>query len=910
MNDNSIDKLLLTLKERAKELNCLYEIDELLGRPDATLADILQGIVKAIPPGWQFPHVCGAKITCGDASHETSNWKETPWIMSVNLNVQKETVGSIRVCYTEEMPAADEGPFLKEERKLIETIADRFERHLFHEQMKSVFEDQKKNRSQRNQSDVILDLLKKTDARLLGRVCRKMLNLLSWSGITQAEKFLSAPASVLEESSRDANQPTDSAALREVTAFSDQIFMLARQHLGEKQVLNLIEDWIVEDRSNFMMKIVEDGRRSLADVINAIERFQHGAPQMMDLSPSRDQALRVTLIRRLLTDDSRFIAVAKPFVDVADFHQLWRNIIFPAGSHGKIGGKGSGLFLAERILSKSSQGREAIAKWKTPRTWYLTSDAILQFIHFNDLEEMMEQKYEQMERVRQEYPYIVHVFKNSLLPPEITNGLSAALDDLGDRPLIVRSSSLLEDRLGASFAGKYKSLFLANQGPKQQRLKALVGAITEVYASTFSPDAIEYRTEHGMIDFAEEMAILIQEVVGSRVGDYFFPAFAGVAFSTNEFCWSQRIRREDGLLRIVPGLGTRAVDRLSDDYPILVSPGQPNLSVNVTTEEKIRYSPRKLDALNLKTNSFVTVDLQDVLKSCGPDYPLFSKILSVAGPDGLRRPTYAGKASEDNDFVVTFDGLFQDTDFLQQLRSVLGILQSAMNGPVDIEFAHDGANPYLLQCRYQSFSRQSQPAVIPAGVAQQNILFSANRYVPNGVVSGITHIVYVDPAQYGDLENRTDLLEVGKAIGKLNEILPKRRFILMGPGRWGSRGDIRLGVSITYADINNTAMLIEIAKKRKGYLPELSFGTHFFQDLVEASIRYLPLYPDDPGVTFDEQFFLNSPNSFSELLPEFEGLEQTIRVIDVTKAHGKAVQILMNGERGEAMAILSEPSPD
>ena len=906
--ENSIDKLLTSLKERAKELNCLYEIEELFSNPEGSLPDILQGIVRAIPPGWQYPDVCEAKIDCSGHSFQSQKWKETPWMMKTDIAVQNEVLGSIHVCYTDEMPAADEGPFLKEERRLINTIADRLERRLFHERMKTVFEKGQTEGEHRDQSSVILDLLKKTDARLLARIYRKMLNLLSWSGIPEVKKFLAYPAIVLEESVRDGNQPIESGFTGELPALTDEIFSIAREHLGEKKVLHHIESWIVEDRSNFLMKVVEDPRTSLADVINAIERFQHHSFENMELSPSRDEALRVGLIRRLLTDEPAYIRVAKPFLEVADFHQLWRSIIFPAGSHGKIGGKGSGIFLAQSILRKTSQYTKQVSGIKTPGTLYLTSDTILQFIHFNDLEEMMEQKYDEIDRVRQEYPYIVHVFKNSPLPAEIVNGLSAALDEFGEKPLIVRSSSLLEDRLGASFAGKYKSLFLANQGTKQERLKALIGAITEVYASTFNPDAIEYRAEHGMIDFHEEMAILIQEVVGTRVGPYFFPAFAGVAFSNNEFCWSQRIRREDGLLRIVPGLGTRAVDRLTDDYPILVSPAQPALSVNVTTEEKIRYSPRRADVLNLKTNSFETVDFQRLLSDCGSDYPMFNKVLSVEGPDGLKKTGLLNVNNPADRFVVTFDGLFNDTDFLEQIRAVLTVLQSGMKGPVDVEFAHDGTDLYLLQCRYQSSLRQSQVPAIPSGVSPQDVIFSANRYITNGIVSGITHVVYVDPVGYTEIENRAELLQVGRAVGKLNQILPKRRFILMGPGRWGSRGDIKLGVSVSYADIKNAAMLIEIAKMHKGYMPELSFGTHFFQDLVESSIRYLPLYPDDPGVVLNEKFLQENPNRLPSLAPEFAHLQRALRVVDVMDAsQGRVLQVLMNGERGEAIGLLVEP---
>lgn len=150
--------------------------------------------------------------------------------------------------------------------------------------------------------------------------------------------------------------------------------------------------------------------------------------------------------------------------------------------------------------------------------------------------------------------------------------------------------------------------------------------------------------------------------------------------------------------------------------------------------------------------------------------------------------------------------------------------------------------------------------------------------------------------------------EVGHAVGRLNRILPKRKFILVGPGRWGSRGDIRLGVPVTYSDINNSAMLIEVARQKGNYLPELSFGTHFFQDLVEASIRYLPLYPDDANTTFKESFLRESHSVLQELLPEFSGLSEILRVIDLPRATGGYIlRVLMNSELDEAVAFLAPP---
>lgn len=169
-------------------------------------------------------------------------------------------------------------------------------------------------------------------------------------------------------------------------------------------------------------------------------------------------------------------------------------------------------------------------------------------------------------------------------------------------------------------------------------------------------------------------------------------------------------------------------------------------------------------------------------------------------------------------------------------------------------------------------------------------------------------MVYVDPKKYSELATHQDMLAVGRAISMLNSILPKRQFILMGPGRWGSRGDIRLGVSVTYSDIKNTSMLIEIARKHMDYVPELSFGTHFFQDLVEASIRYLPLYPDEDGITFNEEFLLGSKNILMEILPEFAYLSDVIHVIDVPGSmDGCILKVRMNAEIEEALAVLSTP---
>jgi hypothetical protein len=258
--------------------------------------------------------------------------------------------------------------------------------------------------------------------------------------------------------------------------------------------------------------------------------------------------------------------------------------------------------------------------------------------------------------------------------------------------------------------------------------------------------------------------------------------------------------------------------------------------------------------------------------------------------------------------VLTFEGLISDSPFMTRMRTLLQVLREKLKTPVDIEFASDGRNVYLLQCRPQGATEGAAPVLIPRDLPRDRVLFTARRYVSNGQVSDISHVVYVDPEAYARLE-LDRIREVGRAIGRLNRVLPKRQFILMGPGRWGSRGDVRLGVPVTYADISNSAVLVEVARKKGGYVPDLSFGTHFFQDLVESSIRYLPLYPDDPEVVFNEAFFLRSPNALASLAPEFEGLSDVLRVIDVPRATGgRVLRVLMNGDIDEAVGLLAAPT--
>ena len=901
------------LRERAKELRCLYAVSDIMQDPALSLDQILQAVVEATPEGWQRPDLCMARITAGSRIFETPGFAATPWVQRAAFFDRGVPAGSIEVAYREN-PSEPGEPFLLEETKLINTIARWLGRCVETRGPEAAAAEAEGGATEgaavKTEWEIILDLLKETDAALWHRILRRLMNHLSKLGVPGVQRLIThfGPTRYAERDreSRGANQPLPKGDTASMTKVFDEFTRLASVALPAADLTLLVKQWIRQDRLGFLAMATEQRDRSLVEFSELVNRFCRSAQEgEAALAPADDLNVRVTLARRFLTDRLSFIGAAKEHLSIHDFGRLLNRVIGPPQGDGQLGGKAAGLFLAEHILRKKGSGNRLIKSLRVPQAWYLASDGLFEFVRYNSLEDVQSFKYSTSEEVSQGYPYLEQVFKHSFFPPDMLNDLKVALDDLGDWPLIVRSSSLLEDSEGSAFSGKYRSLFLPNTGTKDDRLSALVDAIAEVYASVFGPDPIQYRQERGLLDFMEEMGILIQRVVGKRVGRYFFPAFAGVAFSNNEFRWSPRIRREDGVIRLVAGLGTRAVDRVGDDYPTLLCPGQPGLRVNVSPEEIVHYSQRYVDLLNLETGRFECPPFKTLLEDIGGQFPLLEQIVSIYADGTLHRPM--GPLVHAGEPVVTFAGLTDTTPFLRQIRETLSILQDALGVPVDIEFAHDGRDLYILQCRPQTGGIDDRRVPVPTGVPADRRLFSATRYLSNAQVHGIRFIVYVDPLEYAQLSSRAEMIAVGEAVRRLNAILPRRSFILMGPGRWGSRGDVTLGVRVTYADICNTLMLVEIARQKGNYVPDLSFGTHFFQDLVESKIRYLALYPDEDGAVFNEAFFRRSPNALPALIPDLAHLQHVVRVIDVDEAaSGCEATVIMDAEEGEALGFLAE----
>jgi hypothetical protein len=620
------------------------------------------------------------------------------------------------------------------------------------------------------------------------------------------------------------------------------------------------------------------------------------------------QEIIVVLVKGMISDQLGFVGIAKNFFTIADLKEIRRRRI----GRGKIGGKAAGMLLAYKILQRALADHEIELQLPVtiPESYYLGSDLFYEFHEQNDLHDFHNQKYKTREEIIEEYPHIVEAFVRSRFSDEVVARLREVLLEIGQSPLIVRSSSLLEDNFGSSFAGKYESYFCPNQASLEENLQALVGAIKCVYASVLNPNALLYRRQKGLLDYDERMAILIQKVAGRKFDHYLFPTVAGVAFSRNPFRWNRKIRREDGFARMVWGLGTRAVERVANDYPRMVSLSHPQLRPERTAHELRKYSQHFVDLIDLADNRVKTLPIVDVIAA---DYPNI-RLLAALDKGDFLQPIYALAGDLDPAaMVLTFDGLVQDKRFVAAMRTILRTLEKYYQYPIDMEFAVDivAERPrpryefHLLQCRPLSSHEWGQGLRIPTGVPEEDKVFSAHKLVPHGVVPKIAYIIYVDPEMYSRLGDHSQKLEIGRIISRLNKRLEHERFILMGPGRWGT-SNCDLGVKVTYADIYNSLVLVEIAMGKGGETPEVSYGTHFFQDLVESGTYPLPLYPNDRNVVFNRTFLDCAANVLPELLPADAPYAEYVKVIDVAAVSGgRFLEIIMDSEREQALAYLT-----
>lgn len=624
------------------------------------------------------------------------------------------------------------------------------------------------------------------------------------------------------------------------------------------------------------------------------------------LFEARLKEIKVVLIRTMISDQLAYIKIARKWFTVADLKDIRKHKI----GYGKIGGKSAGMMLAYRII-KDVASEHVKNSVRLPTSYFLASDVFYTFMAANGLIHWADQKYKPETQMRAEYPLILEDFIKGKFPPDILDRLRAIVDEFKGQPFIARSSSLLEDNFGTSFAGKYDSFFCPNQGTPEENLADVANAIARIYASALNPNALIYRHHKGLVDYDERVAVLLQPVQGEQYGRYFLPQGAGVAFSRNLYRWSPQIKREAGFLRLVWGLGTRAVDTIGNDHPRLVALSHPLLHPAAATKMIKQYSQQFVDLIDLDQNKLVSMPVEKLLN---PRYPALRYIAQVDEGDYLT--SIRTSTADVSQMVITFDELLRRTAFAKIMSEMLGILEEYYKSPVDTEFTvevteprsiHPGIMISLLQCRPQSHIDGEGAASIPADLPEESIIFSSRRMVPHGSVPDVRFVVFVTPEGYFSLPSQADRTRLERTIGQLNAALKDNIFICIGPGRWGTSTP-DLGVHVAYGDIYNTRALVELSGVEVGTSPEPSFGTHFFQDMMEAHIFPLAINLDDPGVIFNRSFFYDTPNHLAEWCATTdENLLKTLRLVDVHDfAPDHHLQLIMDDDEGRAVGFLQK----
>jgi hypothetical protein len=625
------------------------------------------------------------------------------------------------------------------------------------------------------------------------------------------------------------------------------------------------------------------------------ERLKHEA---------RLQEIKVVLIRTLISDQLAYVKIAKDWFTIADLNEIRAHKI----GQGKIGGKAAGMLLARRILFEDGDD-EIRACLRLPESYYLGADVTYIFMALNGLMPWNDQKYKLEEQIYADYPRIREEFLKGDFPEDILERFRVLLAQVGKQPLIVRSSSLLEDNFGTSFAGKYESYFCPNQADPEQNLRDLSTAIIRIYASMLNPDALLYRRAKGLQDYDERMAILIQVVQGEPYGRYFLPHAAGVAFSRNLYRWSAQIRREDGFLRLVWGLGTRAVDRVGNDYPRLVALSHPLLRPESSAKLIRLYSQQFVDLIDLQDNEFKTVPVSEVL---GSHYPVLRYVAQIDEGEYLAPIRIMVPIGSNQKLVITFEELLRRTPLAKRMTRMLQILEKNYLSPVDTEFTLRVVDPdslkpeveiVLLQCRPQSHLEDSE-ACLPIDLPDEDVIFSTACMAPEGRIDDIHYVVFVPPEGYFALPTSAARAELSRIISQLNTILKDEGFICVGPGRWGTSTP-DLGVQIGYADIYHARALVELTGSGIGPAPEPSFGTHFFQDLIESNIYPLAIDLDDPEAVFRREFFYGLPNDLARFLPDQANMGNSLHLIRVANFRPRHhMTLVMDDRAGKSVAYL------
>ena len=605
------------------------------------------------------------------------------------------------------------------------------------------------------------------------------------------------------------------------------------------------------------------------------DRFFNLTRQMheagMDVSDSCDQMCRI-----MMTRDEKMREMIRAHFRPEDYFYVRDHMI----GTGMIGGKACGMLLARKIIENT---RPDLYDVMEPHdSWFIGSDVYYSYIVENGFWDLRVRQ-----RTEEEYFSLAETFSQKLLSGRFSGNMekrfSFLLEYYGQDPIIVRSSSILEDGFGNAFAGKYESVFCANTGTLEERLHEFENAIRRVYASSMSLSALDYRKRRNLAGRDEQMALLVQRVSGSHYDQYYMPCAAGVGYSYSPYRFLKSLDPEAGMLRLVMGLGTCAVDRTEGSYPRLVNLDRPEATTATTIAEKHEFSQRKLEVVNKEKKGLEQISL-DAIEDKLPGF--LGNVLLEHDYEVEQRLRELGRNQSVR--FISCKGLVSNRRMMEQLKEMMQVIQKAYRQPVDIEFTLnlDRTGEYminLLQCRPLQVFMDTGEVFIPDTLSPERILMSLK-----GASMGLSRevpldlIVYVDPIAYYNLPYN-EKNSVAKAVGSFNWKYrgSGKHMMLIVPGRIGTSSQ-ELGVPTTFADISEFEVICEVAESGAGYNPELSYGSHIFQDLVEAQILYTAVFEGKQTKEYHPEKLTKLPNLLTELLPEHGKLNEVIRILDVS----------------------------
>lgn len=579
------------------------------------------------------------------------------------------------------------------------------------------------------------------------------------------------------------------------------------------------------------------------------------------------------MCRIMMTRDLRMREMVQKEFSPEDYFQIKSRMV----GTGMIGGKACGMLLARKLVENR---RPDLAEHMEPHdSFYIGSDVFYSYIVQNDFWDIRLRQ-----RTKEEYFSLAETFADCILQGKFSDTqeeqFGRLLDYYGSDPVIVRSSSILEDGFGNAFAGKYESVFCANTGSREERLRAFEDAVRIVYASTMSVSALDYRLRRGMEKRDEQMALLVQRVSGSHYEDFFMPSAAGVGYSYSPYRFQESIDPSKGMLRLVMGLGTGAVDRTQGSYPRLVSLDKPEATAYNSPSERHQFSQRKVDVISTEGKCVEHWD-SDRLLSRIPEY--LKKLLYEHDYDAERR--FYDRGQKRDILFVSCAGLVKNQKFMEMMRDILALIQKEYQYPVDIEYtvnlSEDGDFVVnLLQCRPLQVAQDKEQVEIPKPAPEQILLECSHASMGLSCAMTIDYVVYVDPVMYYHMPYREKFL-VANVIHEINWRFREsgRHLLLLVPGRICT-SSAELGVPTSFADISEFAAICEISESRAGYQPELSYGSHIFQDLVEAEILYGAVFENERTLHYDPKLLERGRSCLEEFVDRPEGTE-AVRMYDV-----------------------------